>query len=122
MDGCWNFFLLGCVIDWQAWAAIFTAFAAGVALWVAGSERRARESAEFAESKVMGQVLSHALRDARDRLFTLREGFDLANKSGGDATYFLATDPKRSKELASDIQRASLTEVERLESRLHLLP
>lgn len=123
MDGCLAFWERGCVIDWQAWGAVATFIAAFVALRVAGRERRDRIAAEHAEAKVMAQVLSQGIRADRDRLHRLSLNFDLKETTGNGWVGVLLTAPSKSlNDLGMEISRIQLKDIQRLESRLHILP
>lgn len=56
MDGCWQPWLVGCAIDWDAWAAIGTLAAVVVALMLSGRDRRDRRRAEAAEARLVATV------------------------------------------------------------------
>ena len=63
MDGCWQPWLLGCVIDWEAWAAIgtFLAVAYAILTSIQTEKRRVKESADLNRTFV-GQLHSELLR------------------------------------------------------------
>ncbi|MGE8496334.1 MAG: hypothetical protein ACN6O6_02410 [Pseudomonas sp.] len=67
MDGCWAFWDLGCVIDWQAWSAIGSLLAVATAICITlRSEQRAK-SAKIQENFI---ILTQLYIETRKILFT----------------------------------------------------
>ena len=54
MDGCWNVWELGCRIDWEAWAAIFTALAVAIALGLGVWPILLQKARDRARSRALG--------------------------------------------------------------------
>ncbi len=59
MDGCWQPWLQGCRVDWEAWSALGTFAAVLVALGVAFSESQYRRISERQEARIIAAMLGH---------------------------------------------------------------
>ena len=67
MDGCWAFWRLGCVIDWQAWGAIgsLLAVVTAVSISLVGAQRA--KAAKVQENSI---ILAQLYSEAKKILFT----------------------------------------------------
>jgi hypothetical protein len=122
MDGCWQPWLLGCVIDWQAWGAIATVAAVGAALLISGAERRDRRRTDRQEAKIIATAVLHDLDAQVVRLAPAVEIFGDRNLM--DSTYIpmLIEDQQTAAELSNILNNIHLPRIERMLERLHVLP
>ena len=67
MDGCWAFWELGCVIDWEAWAALGSLLAVATALFVSFATARQMRDAKDHERRI---ILAQLYSEAKKILFT----------------------------------------------------
>lgn len=122
MDGCWQPWLVGCVIDWQAWAAIATFAAVFAALLIAHRERRDRRGAERAEGQLLATLLGDTFVRGLPVVEQVVDALDANNMSGGYWRDQVAGDRAKAQELFDTICRMHLSDVERAASRLHVMP
>ena len=67
MDGCWNFWELGCVIDWQAWGAIGSLLAVVTAIFISMRGERRIKAAKAQENLIK---IAQLYSEAKKILFT----------------------------------------------------
>lgn len=123
MDGCWRPWLLGCAIDWEAWAAIGSFLAVGAAVWIALASGREQRRREHSQAQVLAGTLAGGLAALLHEIAWFRARFMLDNGENPDrfdGQYHASADFRR--EVAQGALRLQLLEVERSEHHIHVLP
>lgn len=82
MDGCWAFWKLGCVIDWEAWAAIGSLLAVITAVSVSLFTARQARAAKRQENAI---ILAQLYGEAKKILFTSEWCIELTRKAKSGA-------------------------------------
>ncbi|WFC61508.1 hypothetical protein EWH21_07145 [Pseudomonas sp. REST10] len=77
MDGCWAFWELGCVIDWQAWGAIGSLLAVATAIFISMLGERRVKAAKAQENLI---ILAQLYIEAKKILFTSEWCIQLTNQ------------------------------------------
>jgi hypothetical protein len=67
MDGCWAFWEIGCVINWQAWSAIGSLLAVATAIFITLRGELRAQSAKTQENLI---IISQLYIEAKKILFT----------------------------------------------------
>ena len=109
MDGCWQPWLVGCRIDWQAWGALGTLLAVIAALFIALWQRRDRVLAEQAEARLIATILEVVFRLGFSVLEALGVDVDLTNATGGLLLDNVARDREKAKEMLAQVDRVDLS-------------
>lgn len=122
MDGCWEPWLVGCRIDWQAWSAIGTFLAVAAALFIARRDRRDRRRAEVIEGKLLARLCLNALSRVAETLHHLDDSFDPSGKLHGLISEQRERDPRIDLHSLAALEALDLTFFERYAARLHVMP
>jgi hypothetical protein len=122
MDGCWEPWLVGCRIDWQAWSALATLGAVVAALWIAQRERSDRRAAERAEGQLLATLLGDTFVRGLAVVEEVVDELDAHDMSGGFWRDQVAGDRAKAQAVFDTLSRLHLSEVERAAERLHKMP
>lgn len=77
MDGCWKFWELGCVINWQAWGAIGSLLAVITAITISMRSELISRSGKVKENSI---ILAQLYSEAKKILFTSEWCIQLTSK------------------------------------------
>lgn len=122
MDGCWEPWVVGCVIDWEAWAAIGAFLASAAALWIARQSGRDSRMREVAQARVVAGTmvggidsLLHEIENFHSLYGTGQPGLDWF-----DAQYEISAVFRQ--DVSQKLMRVELLEAERSEHHLYVIP